>query len=121
MSRARREGGHLGPSLTDIGSRRSPTYIRTKLLNPAADPISNSTLVTLTTLDGRKITGMWMNEDTWSIQIRDNKLDLHSFWKQDLKELSVEQRSLMPSYAKQFTDPELGDIVAFLSTIGGRP
>src|SRR4051794_3404539 len=27
------EGGHLGPSLTDIGSRRSPTYIRTKLLN----------------------------------------------------------------------------------------
>jgi cytochrome c oxidase cbb3-type subunit III len=115
------EGGHLGPSLTDIGLRRSPAYLRTKLLNPAADPISNSTLVMLTTLDGRKVTGMWMNEDTWSIQVRENNLVLHSFWKQDLKELSVEQRSLMPSYAKQFTDPELSDIVAFLSATGGRP
>jgi putative heme-binding domain-containing protein len=115
------EGGHLGPSLTDIGLRRSPAYLQMKLVNPAADSVSNSTLVTLITLDGRKVTGMWMNEDTWSIQVRDNKLVLHSFWKQDLKELSVEQRSLMPSYAKQFTDPELGDIVAFLSATGGRP
>ena len=115
------DGGHFGPSLTDIGQRRSPAYLRTKLMNPGADPLSNSTLVTLTTQDGRQVTGMWMNEDTWSIQIRDDRLRLHSYWKQDLKELSVEQRALMPSYAKQFSDQELGDIVAFLSATGGRP
>ena len=115
------DGGHLGPSLTDIGQRRSPAYLRTKLMNPGADPLSNSTLVTLTTQDGRQVTGMWMNEDTWSIQIRDDRLGLHSYWKQDLKELSVEHRALMPSYAKQFSDQELGDIVAFLSATGGRP
>ena len=108
------DGGHLGPSLTDIGQRRSPAYLRTKLMNPGADPLSNSTLVKLTTQDGRQVTGMWMNEDTWSIQIRDDRLGLHSYWKQDLKELSVEHRALMPSYAKQFSDQELGDIVAFL-------
>jgi cytochrome c oxidase cbb3-type subunit 3 len=115
------KGGHLGPSLTDIGLKRSPAYLRSKLLNPAADPMSTSTLVTLTTPDGRKVTGVRMNEDTWSIQIRDNNLGLHSFWKRDLKDLSVEQRTLMPSYAKQLTDQELGDIVAFLVAPGGRP
>lgn len=115
------EGGHLGPPLTDIGMRRSPAYLRTKLLNPAADPVSNSTLVTLTTRDGRKVTGLRMNEDTWSIQVRDNKLGLHSFWKQDLKDLSMEQRTLMPSYAAQFNDQELGDIISFLTATGGRP
>lgn len=115
------EGGHLGPPLTDIGLRRSPAYLRTKLLNPASDPISNSSLVTLTTLDGRKVNGVRMNEDTWSIQVRDNKLGLHSFWKQDLQNFLVEQRSLMPSYAKQFNDQELSDIITFLAATGGRP
>jgi cytochrome c oxidase cbb3-type subunit III len=115
------EGGHLGPSLTDIGLRRSPAYLRTKLSNPEADPVSNSTVVTLTTRNGHKVTGVRMNEDTWSIQVRDNSLGLHSYWKQDLKELSVEQRTLMPSYAKQFNDREMGDIVAFLTATGGRP
>lgn len=115
------EGGHLGPPLTDIGLRRSAAYLRTKLVDPAADPLSNSTWVTLTTRDGRKMTGLRINEDTWSIQIRDNKLGLHSFWKQDLTALSVEQRALMPSYANQFNDQELGDVIAFLSAAGGRP
>ena len=33
----------------------------------------------------------------------------------------MEQRTLMPSYAEQFSDQELGDIVAFLTATGGRP
>ena len=74
----------------------------------------------LATRDGKKLTGTRMNEDTYSIQVRDNNLGLHSFWKQDLAELSVEQRTSMPSYAKRLTDQELDDIVAFLATTGGR-
>jgi hypothetical protein len=61
-----------------------------------------------------------LNEDTWSIQIRDDSGRLHSFWKTDLADLAVEQRTLMPSYAKQMTPAEIDDIVAYLSSMGGR-
>ncbi|HYI94308.1 MAG TPA: c-type cytochrome [Bryobacteraceae bacterium] len=114
------EGGHLGPSLSDIGVRRSPAYLRKKLVDPGQDLAGNFSLVNLTTRDGRKMTGVRMNEDTWSIQVRDAKLNLHSFWKKDLAELQVEQRTLMPSYAKQFDEKELTDVVAFLASTGGE-
>jgi cytochrome c oxidase cbb3-type subunit 3 len=113
------EGGHLGPSLTGIGQRRSPAYLRTKLVNPGQEIDANFSMVKLTTRGGQKVTGVRMNEDTWSIQLRDSKLGLHSFWKQDLAELSVEKQTTMPSYARQLNEKELADIVAFLASTGG--
>ena len=114
------QGGHLGPSLSDIGLRRSPAYLRMKLLDPGQELAADFRVVKLTTRDGRKITGVRMNEDTWSIQIRDSDLGLHSFWKQDLAELSVEQRTFMPSYARQLSEKEMTDVVAFLASTGGQ-
>jgi putative heme-binding domain-containing protein len=113
------EGGHVGPPLTDIGVRRSPLYLRNKLIDPTQELAANYSVVKLTTRDGKTLTGVRMNEDTYSIQVRDNNLGLHSFWKQDLTELNVEQRTSMPSYAKKLTEQELNDIVAFLATTGG--
>jgi putative heme-binding domain-containing protein len=112
------EGGHLGPSLTGIGSRRSPAYLRTKLIKPEQDLAGDFSIVKLSTRAGRKLTGVRLNEDTWSIQVRDANLGLHSFWKQDLVDLTVERRTPMPSYAKQLSDQELNDIVAFLASTG---
>jgi cytochrome c oxidase cbb3-type subunit III len=116
------QGGHLGPPLTDIGTRRSAAYIRTKLVDPAQDvETSNFSTVRATTRKGQTITGVRLNEDTWSIQVRDMNMGLHSLWKEDLKEISVERRTMMPSYAKQLTDQELNDIAVFLSrTTGGQ-
>ncbi len=114
------EGGHLGPSLTDIGRRRSPAYLKNKLVNPARELAENFSVVKVTTRDGRKMTGVRLNEDTFSIQMRDMKMGLHSFWKHDLAELSIEQRTLMPSYAKQLSEQELKDVVAFLAGTGGH-
>jgi putative heme-binding domain-containing protein len=93
------EGGHAGPSLTDVGTRRSPSYMRAKLLDPGKDLSGDFSLVRLTTRAGEKISGIRMNEDTWSVQLRDMNNKLHSFWKQDLTEFKVEQRTLMPSTA----------------------
>ena len=78
------------------------------------DLAANFSLVKLTTRNGRKMTGVRMNEDTWSIQVRDYKPGLHSFWKQDLTELHVEQRTLMPSYAKQLSEQEITTLSRFL-------
>lgn len=114
-------GGLTGPALTDIGSRRSAGYLRTKLVDPGKDLSGGFSTVRLATRSGQKLNGVRLNEDTWSIQVRDAAGRLHSFWKEDLAELAVEQRTLMPSYAKRLTEAEIEDIVAFLSTTGGRP
>ena len=115
------QGGHMGPPLTDIGTRRSPAYLRAKLIDPASDLTSEFSTVKVTTREGKTLNGVRMNEDTYSIQLRDNNLGLHSFWKQDLANVTVERRTTMPSYAKRMTDQELNDIVAFLASTGGRP
>lgn len=115
------EGGLMGPALTDIGTRRSPTYLRNKLLDPGKELVSGFSMVRLTTHKGRKLTGVRLNEDTWSIQIRDDKGALHSFWKNELTDLSVEQKTPMPSYAKILNQQELDDIIACLTTAGGKP
>ena len=114
------EGGLTGPALTDIGTKRSPAYLRTKLIDPARE-LSGFSMVRLATRKGQKLTGIRLNEDTWSIQIRDMNGSLHSFWKDDLAELAIEQRTLMPSYAKQLQPKEIDDIVAYLAATGGKP
>lgn len=113
------EGGLTGPALTDIGLKRSSSYIRTKLVDPSKE-VSGFNVVRLATRNGEKLSGVKLNEDTWSIQIRDSKGLLRSFWKEELADIQVEQRTLMPSYAKQLSPAEIDDIVAYLSAIGGR-
>src|SRR5258708_7925733 len=83
------EGGQMAPPLTDIGTHRSPAHLRGKLLDPANDIPEQFRLVDLTTRGGQKISGIRLNEDTWTIQVRDFTGKLHSFDKQDLAQLKV--------------------------------
>ncbi len=115
------EGGHLGPSLTDVGNRRGPAYLRSKLLDPGRDISSMVNYVQLKTTEGRKVTGVRMNEDSYSIQLRNLRGTIYSFWKNQLSELSVEPRSLMPSYRDRLKAEQIEDIVAYLAGKGGRP
>lgn len=128
-------GGATGPDLTDIGARRSPAYLRESLLNPeAAVPESfmvyrlfslipdNFLQVRVVTKDGRRITGARVNEDPFSIQIRDASDRLHSFWKDDLAELHKDRgKSPMPSYRGLLSEEELDDLVAYLVSQRGDP
>ncbi len=113
------EGGLSGPSLTGIGERRSPSYFRTKLLEPNRELAADFTQVRLVTRSGQRVTGVRMNEDTWSVQVRDLKGGLHSFWKEDLAEFTVQRQTMMPSYAERLDAGELKDVVAFLSAQRG--
>jgi putative heme-binding domain-containing protein len=109
-------GGAFGPDLTGIGARRSPMYLRTALVDPAADIPRGFVLVRATARDGRTIIGARVNEDSFSIQIRDLQDRLHSLWKSDLQSLSKERdKSPMPGYRDTFTAQELDDVVAFLA------
>lgn len=113
------EGGRLGPALTDVGARRGPGHLRAKLLDSPGNVPENFRMAAITTKDGRKIEGVRLNEDVHSIQILDVAGRLHSQWKKDLTGIKVERRSPMPSYGGTFTETEINDVVAYLSSLRG--
>ncbi len=113
------EGGRMGPSLSDVGVRRSPGHLRAKMLEPSSDVPEQFRVVALKTKSGQALSGIRLNEDSWSIQMRANDDQLHSFWKTDLTDLKVERRTLMPSYKNRLTAQEINDVVNYLSGLRG--
>ena len=112
-------GGVFGPDLTSIGERRSAAHLRESLVNPSADISPGYFAIVATANDGRVITGVRVNVDTFSIQLRDAGGKLQSLWKAQLKSLSKDfKKSLMPSYGNAFTAAELDDLVAYLAQLG---
>ncbi len=123
-------GTSRGPDLTSVGLRRGASYLRESVLDPAAalprgqtaisPEFSDYLMVRVVDGDGNAMTGMRMNEDTYTIQLKDGRGRLHSYYKPALVELEKQyDRSLMRSYRDTFTDEELDDLVAYLSTLRG--
>jgi cytochrome c oxidase cbb3-type subunit 3 len=114
------EGGRLGPPLTEIGERRSAAYVRAALLDPASSLPEDFTMADVTTGSGRRVTGIVLNEDTYSIQLRDLSDNLHSYWKQELSALEKHtDRTPMPSYRGRLNDREMDDLIAYLVSLRG--
>jgi cytochrome c oxidase cbb3-type subunit 3 len=114
------EGGLTGPDLTDIGAWRSYAELRESLSDPDAEVASPYWSVLATTSAGRTIRGIRLNEDTFSVQIRDEDGHLLSLLKRDLKNMEVIRRSPMPSFAGKLSDTQMHDVVAWLISLG-RP
>lgn len=114
------QGGHLGPALSDIGARRSAAHLRRKLTAPADDIPDNFRAVALRTKAGKNLSGVRLNEDTYSIEIRDMSGKVHSLWKEDVADLRVEKKTLMPAYTGRMNPSEIDDVVAYLSTLRGQ-
>jgi putative heme-binding domain-containing protein len=111
-------GGAFGPDLTGIGASRSARHLRESLLDPNADFPRGFAFVQAVTAVGQTLTGVRVNEDTFSIQFRDAAGMLHSFWKADLREYKKDlAKSPMPSSRGKLTPTELDDLVAFLASL----
>jgi len=109
------EGGSIGPSLSGIGARRGAAHLRAKIEDPASDVPHPFRIVQLTTKAGKSIRGIRLNEDTYSIQIRDFNGNPQSFWKADVTAMTSEKKTNMPSYRSKLNETELNDLVAFLA------
>jgi putative heme-binding domain-containing protein len=126
------KGGRLGPDLTVAGSVRSADSLVDSVRNPSrrlAQGIKEAAkefpqeyeTVTVTTPDGKKITGVTMNEDNFSLQMMDADEKIHLFEKDRLKSFEKSRESLMPPYdAKMLSDKDLNDLVAYLLSVGAR-
>ena len=116
------EGGSLGPELTEIGARRSAAHLRAVVLDPEKELPEGFLWVRLVTKDGKRIDGVRLNEDTFTLQVRDAGGHLYSFLKDDLKELQKDVgKTPMPSFKASLSAAEIDDLVAYLVSLRGKP
>jgi putative heme-binding domain-containing protein len=107
-------GTVFGPELERIGSMRSPEYLRESVANPSADIAPEFEGVTVVTREGKHLTGVRVNEDTFSIQLRLPNEQFVMFDKASLRSVSYLGQSLMPPYGK-LPAKDLDDLVAYLA------
>jgi len=126
------KGGRLGPDLTTTGSARSTDYLIDSVRNPSrrlAQGLSEAMkefsqeyeTVSVETADGRKFTGVVLNEDHFTLQMLDLREQLHLFEKDKLRSFEKSRQSLMPAYDKNLlSDKDLQDLLAFLLSVGAQ-
>ena len=72
------------------------------------------------TRDGTVINGRRLNEDTYTVQLIDDRERLLSLNKADLREYTILTTSPMPSYKDTLSADELADLLAYLLSLKGR-
>jgi cytochrome c oxidase cbb3-type subunit 3 len=109
------QGSVFGPDLSRIGAARSAAYLRESIVNPSADIAPDYAGVTVETRDGRKITGVRVSEDTFTVELRLPDQTFQGFEKSTVRSVTALDKSLMPSYSLGSVD--LDDLVAYLASL----
>lgn len=110
-------GRGFGPELTGIGLRRGAVHLRESIVNPAAEIAAEFMTVRLVDLDGRAVKGIRVNEDSFTIQIKDTASEFRSFERAQLKSVGhLPKESLMPAYTR-LKSADLDDLVAYLASL----
>ena len=117
--RIRGVGARTGPDLSEIGNRRLAGELERALIETdAAVPEQNRHFRGVTKA-GATVTGTLLNEDKYSVQILDSKERLVSVQRGDLRESSILEKALMPSYKDKLDAKELADVVSYLVSLKG--
>jgi len=112
-------GAGLAPDLGDVGAIRSADALQTSILDPSAVMAPINRPVRAVTKAGRTINGRRLNEDTFTVQLMDERGALVSLVKDDLREYTVLTQSPMPAYAGKLSSDEVADLVAYLLSLTG--
>ena len=118
--RIAKEGRDLGPDLTDIGRRRGLKFLEESIVKPDAYVPNSYRGIVVVVRSGSTISGIRLNEDDLSVQLRELSGNLRSFLKEDVKEIRRDKPSVMPSYESTLNKKELGDLVAYLNSLKGE-
>jgi len=113
-------GSHVAPNLSDVGAIRSPAQIERSLLDPTSQMMPINRPVRIVTKDGTVIQGRRLNEDTYGVQIIDDRERLHSLVKADLREYTIGTTSPMPSFKGKLSSAEIADVVTYLLSLKGQ-
>ncbi len=125
------QGGSSGPDLSKVGTIRSAALLRKILVDPGANLPTGDDLqeraqypayemYRVVMKNGKELLGTRVNEDSFTMQLRDEHGNIHSIQKFDVKEIErVPDKSFMPSFKGKLTDEQLNDLVAYLASLGG--
>ncbi len=113
-----RDGGSLGPDLTDIGRRRGLKFLAESLVKPEADIPISYRAVQIVLKSGQTVSGIRLNFDDLSIQVRDTRDNLRSFLRENIQDIRYDKPSLMPTYASM-NQKNLDDVIAYLHSLKG--
>lgn len=115
------KGNGFGPDLNEIGNLRGAAQLRATLLNPAATIPDGFLYVEAVTNSGKTIRGVRLNEDSFTIQLRDIAGNFLSFRKSELADLKkLRGQTPMPSSAAALSRSDIDDLVAWLASQRGH-
>ena len=110
------QGGFFGPELSDIGARRAVRHLRESVVAPSADIPLDYRTVTVTDRKGAVTGGIHLNEDEYSVHLRDTDGRLRSFMKRDVETIALPRESTMPAYSA-LPAADIDNLVAYLTTL----
>jgi cytochrome c oxidase cbb3-type subunit 3 len=113
----RGRGGRMGPDLTNIGGSRPLAVIRDAILKRTKVLfVLGNEAVTVTLKNGQVIQGLARNRSNFSLQVVDRAGDLHLISMNDVKQLTISERSPMPDdYGERLSKQELEDLLAYMA------
>lgn len=106
-------GGPFGPAAATAAT------LERAILDPDADVAPEYRVYEVVTKSGPTIRGTLLNQDTFSVQMRDTTGDLRACQKSDLKQFGF-QPSPMPSFRGRLTPQETADVVSYLLSVRGQ-
>ena len=122
-------GGKAGPDLAAAvtGGRAAGAFtpppnaaaLERSILDPDADVAIPYRVFQVTTKSGQTVRGTLLNQDTFSVQMRDTGGELRAFEKSDLTQAAFAPSS-MPSYRGRLAPQEVADVVTYLLSLRGQ-
>jgi cytochrome c oxidase cbb3-type subunit III len=114
------QGSRVAPDLSDIGATRSAGSLLRSLVDPTSQMMPVNRPVRAVRRDGTVVSGRRLNEDTYTVQLIDERENLISLTKSDLREYTILTVSPMPTFKDRFDTDELADVVAYLLSLKGQ-
>ena len=112
----------IGPELTYVGDQRGLDYLRQSLTDPAATQsqtmgYQNFLTVRVKSLQS-EVEGLRINEDAFTVQVRDMSGMIHSFRKDELTQYEkMFAHSLMPEYSAALSGRDMNDLISYMMSL----
>jgi cytochrome c oxidase cbb3-type subunit 3 len=110
------QGGYLGPDLSNVGGTLRLDELRNAVLKRGTIPGAGYRPVMIQIAGQAPLKGVVRHESQWSMQVLDERGNLHLLHGPEMKNAVVMEKSWMPDdYGRRLTAAELNNLIAYLS------